>query len=404
MEEPKKNEIPEKKEVHEKKEEQKKNVISEEKEEKGSINIIIKIIKHSQFNIRLNPEKKTVQDLKNEIEMNQGFDVSKAKLLFNSKILENSKLLQEYNIKEGNTIIVMNAKPKGNASTIPMVEPKKELEKKEVPKKNVIPEKKEEPKLKEELDKEVPKKIEEPEKREEQPKKVKLQPKNSNSDYSNQINTLIDMGYEREDVEKAVNAAKGNINLAIEYLNSDIEYVNSDEPEPNPQMQIQVRNQNQNQNQIQQARNRNLPMELKRNASFIKCICKDDPKIVFSILTYIKHKNPVLMDRIKEYEIEFKNFLVSPISQEDIDNFNLIKDSYREMLQRGVREMPDLDEVELTEEDIEAIKRLKELGNFSDDDVIAAYIYCKKNEELAANCLIEVKMMREGKNQNNNNQ
>jgi len=52
--------------------------------------------------------------------MNQGFDVSKAKLLFNSKILENSKLLKEYNIKEGNTIIVMNAKPKGNASTIPM--------------------------------------------------------------------------------------------------------------------------------------------------------------------------------------------------------------------------------------------------------------------------------------------
>ena len=416
MEDPKneifeKMEEPEKKEVSEKKEEQKKNVIPEEKEEKGSINIIIKIIKHSQFNIRLNPEKKTVQDLKNEIEMNQGFDVSQAKLLFNGKMLENSKLLQEYNIKEGNTIVVMNAKPKGNASTIPKVEPKKEVEKKEEPKKNeifekkeepkknIIPEKKEEPKLKEELDKEVPKKIEEPEKREEQPKKVKLQPKNSNSDYSNQINTLIDMGYEREDVEKAVNAAKGNINLAIEYLNSDIEYVNSDEPEPNSQMQIQVRNQN----QIQQARNRNLPMELKRNASFIKCICKDDPNIVLSILTYIKHKNPVLMDRIKEFEAEFKNFLVSPISQEDIDNFNLIKDSYREMVQRGVRGMPDLDDVELTEEDIEAIKRLKELGNFSDDDVIAAYIYCKKNEELAANCLFEVKMMREGKNQNNNN-
>jgi hypothetical protein len=382
-------------------------------------------------------------------------------------MLENSKTLEEYKIKDGKTIIIMNAKPKGKAQTAPITQPKKEPEKKEEPKKmeepkrneipekkeepikieipekkvepkkneipekkeepkkNEIPEKKEEPKKneipekkeepikieiaekKEELkkieepNKEVPIKNEEPEKKEEQPKQVKLQPKNSNSDYSNQINTLIDMGYEREDVEKAINAAKGNINLAIEYLNSDIEYLNSDEPEPNPQIQIQE--QNQNQNQIQQTQNRNLPMELKRNASFIKCICKDDPKIVFILLNYIKHKNPVLMDRIKEYEKEFKNFLVSPISQEDIDNFNLIKESYKEMFERRDRGRPDQVELELTQEDIEPIKRLKELGNFSNEEVVKAYIYCNKNEELAANCLFEMRMMKEGKNQNNDN-
>jgi hypothetical protein len=327
--------------------------------------------------------------------------------------------LQEYKIKEGNIITVMNAKPKGNASTIPMAQPKKEQEKKEEPKKVEEPkkyeiyEKKEEPKKNVFVEKkEEPKKNivfenkEESKNLEEQPKKVKLQPKNSKDDYSNQINTLIDMGYEREDVEKAVNAAKGNINLAIEYLNSDIEYINSDEQEPIPQMQIQDQNQNQsqsqNQNQIQQPRNRNLPMELKRNASFIKCICKDNPKIVSNLLNYIKHKNPVLMDRIKEYETEFKNFLVSPISQEDIDNFNLIKGSYGELLERGARERPDQVEVELTEEDIEAIKRLKELGNFSDEEVIEAYIYCNRNEELAANCLFEMEKMKEGQNQNDN--
>ena len=149
--------------------------------------IIIKILKHSQFSIELDSEKKTVQDLKNEIEKTQGFDVSQAKLLLNGKMLENSKLLQEYKIKEGNIIIVMNAKPKGNESTNPMIQQKKEPENKEEPIKNVVPEKKEEP------DKEVPKKNEEFEKKEEQPK---IQPINSNSDYEE----------------------KGNINITIKIL------------------------------------------------------------------------------------------------------------------------------------------------------------------------------------------
>ena len=135
--------------------------------------IIIKILKHSQFSIELDSEKKTVQDLKNEIEKTQGFDVSQAKLLLNGKMLENSKLLQEYKIKEGNIIIVMNAKPKGNESTSPMVQQKKETENKEEPIKNIVPEKKEEP------DKEEPKKNEEFEKKEEQPK---IQPINKKYD------------------------------------------------------------------------------------------------------------------------------------------------------------------------------------------------------------------------------
>ena len=383
----------------------------------------IKNLKGSQFSIELD-SKSTIQELKNEIEKTQGFDATQMKLLLTGKMLDNSKTLEECKIKDGNIIIMMNAKPKGNAQSASMTQPKKEAkkveisekkeepkrieipekreepkrieipEKKEEPKKIEIPEKKEEPKKIEEPDKEIPKKIKEPEKKEEQQKQANLQSNISNSEYSSQINTLVDMGYELEDVEKAINAAKGNTNLAIEYLNSDDDYLNSDNSEPIPQMQIQDNNQNQNnqnQNQKQQIHNRNLPLELKRNASFIKCICKDDPKIVFGLLSYIEQKNPVLMEKIKEYEIEFKNFLVSPISQEDIDNFNLIKDSYKELFYESER--PKQYELNLTEADAEAIKRLTELGKFNQNEVIQAYIYCNKNEERAANYLFEMNMV-----------
>ena len=41
------------------------------------------------------------------------------------------------------------------------------------------------------------------------------------------------------------------------------------------------------------------------------------------------------------------------------------------------------------EEEKKAIKRLQELGNFTEEEAIQAYYCCEKNEELAANYLFE---------------
>ena len=88
------------------------------------------------------------------------------------------------------------------------------------------------------------------------------------------------MGYEKEKVEKAINAAKGNLDLALEFLGS------GNLPNSAPQTQAP------NQSQPSQG-NRNLSLELRRNASIIKIVCKDNLEKVFSILNNVKQRNPL---------------------------------------------------------------------------------------------------------------
>ena len=316
--------------------------------------LILKNLKQVQFNVEIESEKNTVKDLKNEIEKEHGFDSNQIKLLHNGKVLEDSKTLEEYQIKEEYVIIMMNTKPKAKPNPAPAEQPKSE-----------------------------------PPKAEEQPKKEEEMPK---QEFLEQINSLVDMGYEREKVEKAINASKGNIDLAIEFLSSG----NIPDSSPNNQ-QSQYGQQSQ-----PSSGQTGLPMELRRNASIMKIVCRNDPEKIFNILNNLKVKNPALLNKIKENEENFKNFLVSPITQEDIDTFKLLENDLRGLAGEGGRR-PGQVEIRLTPEEAEAVKRLKDLGNFSQSEAIQAYLACDKNEELAANYLFEQKMRDEEEDMNNNN-
>ena len=88
--------------------------------------------------------------------------------------------------------------------------------------------------------------------------------------------------------------------------------------------------------------------------------------------------------------------MVSPLSEEDIRNYQAIQQELRR---------PPGQTIRLTKEESDAVKRLQELG-FSQEDAVQAYFACDKNEEMAANFLFEQKMRddEEGNNQNQNNQ
>ena len=309
------------------------------------MHLLLKNLKQQEYQIEIESDQKTVKDLKLEIEKVHNFDSSCIKLLHSGVVLEDAKTLEEYKIKEGNVIIMMLLKPK-------KVEAKPE------------------PNQKEELQQQEPPKNEE----------NKPQPQ-----YTEQINALVDMGYEKEKVERAIKAANGSIDLAVEYLNED-QIPNQNEPNTG----------NANSN-IPSSSNSNLPEELKKNASIIKCLCMNNPEKLPSILTNLKEHSPQLFELIKQHEEDFKNLLVSPLSEEDIRNFQSIQQELRR---------PPGQTIRLTKEESDAVKRLQELGGFSQADAVQAYFACDKNEEMAANFLFEQKMRdeAEGNNQNQNNQ
>ena len=209
--------------------------------------IILKNLRQQEFNIEVESDQITVKDLKLEIEKVHNFDSSVIKLLHSGLVLEDPKKLEEYKIKDGNVIIMMHNKPKQQKKSEPEINP------------NPQPG---------------------PQQSQEQPKPEQ---KNDNKpEYAEKINSLVEMGYEKEKVEKAINAAAGSIDLAIEFLNS------GNIPEPSSQ--------NNNNNSVPGSVNPNLPPELKINASIIKVLCMNNPEKLPSILNTLKDHSPGLID------------------------------------------------------------------------------------------------------------
>ena len=336
--------------------------------------LIIKNLKQVTYNVEINTEKPTILDLKKEIEKTHGFDSSTLKLLFNGIVLDDSKTLEEYKIKDESTIIMMNSrvKPKNiqqPSSNTDINQPKPEEKKPEEPKP-------------------VEKKENEQKKPEEK--------------YTQQINSLIDMGFEKSQAEVAIKAAKGQIDLAVEFLYNGIpEGINDNFMEE------------EGDNVVDEYDNSEED-PIKTVASIAKVLCQNNPGALTELLQSIQQTNPELMNLLKERENEFKTLLEQPVNEQDYRAFQRFGNQMGiggeevEGDQHGHGGGQGQIRLNLTPEEQEAIKRLKDLGNFSEADVVQAYFACDKNEELTANYLFEQKMkddneMNGGNNNNNNN-
>ena len=331
--------------------------------------LVIKTLKQVTYNVEISSENSTILELKKEIEKLHGFDSSTLKLLFNGKLLEDSKILKDYDIQNECTIVMMNSKvkPKNvkNSSEIDSTQKKVE-DKRDEKKEGGIREKKIDNKKQSEIEK----------------------PKINEAQFTQQLNSLVDMGFERPKAESAIKAARGQIDLAIEYLYNGI-------PEGIKDIEL---NQGQGGNfgNIGQENDEDEEDPVKKVASIAKVLCQNNAASLPRLLQSIEQNDPDLMNLIKEKQEEFKTYLEQPVS----DNDHRIFQRFQQEMGLGglgginpghVSRQRHIN-LNLTPEDREVINRLKDLGNFSEADVVQAYIACDKNEELTANYLFEQKM------------
>jgi UV excision repair protein RAD23 len=310
--------------------------------------LTIKSLKQVPYELEVQSDEIAILDLKKEFEKAHGFDHTTLKLVFAGAVLDDSKTLAQCNIKDGSVIVMMSAKAK------PINTQKEEAKVEEKPVQQTTTVKQEQPV------------------QQTQPKKEK--------DYTEEIKNLMDMGFPKNEAEGAIKAARGDVNLAIEFLYNGIpeNLPVGDDVEMSP------------------------ASALKSLASLVKVLCYNNPSQLQNILLTLQQNSPESFELIRQNEDEFKNLLQQPINEEDMRAFQQFQQQGDLMGGQGQSQGHGQvggnsgsgqrrDVIKLSKEDYEAVGRLKEMG-FSEMDAVQAFFACDKNEDMAANLLFDNKL------------
>ena len=249
----------------------------------------------------------------------------------------------------------------------------------------------------------------------------KINENKNNNNYTKEIQQLLDMGFDKEKAIDAIEFTKGNIELAIDYLYNGFP---KNDNNNNNSMECNIGD-----DEIDSERDEHgedfedTILLLKDLSILIILLSKEKGKSIEEILEIIQKYNFRLFQFIKENEEEFKSYLSTSITdqgyelyenfkkgKERLGSFNfqykifdsnpnniIIDENMQDSLGNDLEEEFELDDDNNNketfnknkEEEKKAIKRLQELGNFSEEEAIQAYYCCEKNEELAANYLFE---------------
>jgi UV excision repair protein RAD23 len=375
-----------------------------------------KTLSRASFTIDAEPSEKII-DLKKKVSAVQGFDVERQNIIFKGKILDDNLTVEECHFTEKDFIVVMEMRKKETKAPKPSTsapEPKKEEPK--------VEEKKEETPKAEEKKEEAPKTEEKKEEKKEETTSAPAaettsQPAATSSQnyweasgsvlvtgqaYEQAVNSLVEMGFEKDQVVKAMRASFNNPDRAAEYLMTGIPEHLLPQTEPAPPAAGQAAAQpaaqpaaaatggaaapaeNQPINLFEAAANAARPAAaaggqnnlafLNNNPQFqrIRELIHSNPQLLQPVLQQFGQSNPELMELISANPDAFVHLLEEGMGDE----------------QQGGENNPLAGAVpiQISQEEAEAITRLEALG-FERSLVIEAYFACDKNEELAANYL-----------------
>uniref|UniRef100_A0A2K6GAX1 UV excision repair protein RAD23 n=1 Tax=Propithecus coquereli TaxID=379532 RepID=A0A2K6GAX1_PROCO len=357
-----------------------------------AVTITLKTLQQQTFKIRMEPDE-TVKVLKEKIEAEKGrdaFPVAGQKLIYAGKILSDDVPIRDYRIDEKNFVVVMvtkvgcwglieiltpgtsappEASPTTSTSFPPapasgMSHPSPTAREDKSPSEESAP-----TTSPESVSGSVPSSGSSG--REEDAASTLV----TGSEYETMLTEIMSMGYERERVVAALRASYNNPHRAVEYLLTGIP--GSPEPEHGSVQESQVSEQP----ATEAGEN---PLEFLRDQpqfQNMRQVIQQNPALLPALLQQLGQENPQLLQQISRHQEQFIQMLNEPPGE-----LADISDVEGEVGAIG-EEAPQMNYIQVTPQEKEAIERLKALG-FPESLVIQAYFACEKNENLAANFLL----------------
>ncbi|XP_042603967.1 UV excision repair protein RAD23 homolog B-like [Cyprinus carpio] len=360
----------------------------------ANMQITLKTLQQQTFKIDIDAEE-TVKALKEKIENEKGkdsFPVAGQKLIYAGKILSDDTALKEYKIDEKNFVVVMVAKPKASPASVPSsAAPAASAASSST---TTAPTPSSEPPSEEET----------PPSSAEPSSAPSSSLPNANifeeatsalvtgQSYENMVTEIMLMGYERDRVVAALRASFNNPDRAVEYLLTGIPAesegsVGGADPvapaggAPAPVVSTGLSSPSSTAPSQTSTGSGANPLEFLRNQpQFLQMrqIIQQNPSLLPALLQQIGRENPQLLQQISSHQEQFIQMLNEPVQEAGQGGGG------------GVAEAGGghMNYIQVTPQEKEAIERLKALG-FPEGLVIQAYFACEKNENLAANFLLQ---------------
>lgn len=325
--------------------------------------ITFKNLQQQTFQIEIDASE-TVKALKHKIEAEKGKDyaVDNQRLIYAGKILNDDNSVSSYHIDENKFIVIMVTKPKATTESTVEAAPSASTESGDGNKSSGAPAAAvavaAPTPAATVATPAAPTEVARP--------ATATPPTPVEPDFEATVQSIMDMGYSRLQVEQALRASFNNRERAVEYLITGIpdELLQEQEPESEDASDDDPLAFLRDQPQFQQMR----------------AVIQQNPSLLNAVLQQIGQTNPALLQAISQHQQAFVRMLNEPASGAAADADN------PEQPQQPQQPLPT-NVIQVSPQDKEAIERLKALG-FPEHMVIQAYFACEKNENLAANFLI----------------
>ncbi|KAM6182968.1 UV excision repair protein RAD23 homolog B [Erethizon dorsatum] len=398
--------------------------------------VTLKTLQQQTFKIDIDPEE-TVKALKEKIESEKGkdaFPVAGQKLIYAGKILNDDTALKEYKIDEKNFVVVMVTKPKAVTTPAPATTQQSSpastttvssstataVAQAPTPAPALAPASTPAsitPAVTTASSEPVPASAAQQEKPAEKPAETPAASSPTSTDntsgdssrsnlfedatsalvtgqsYENMVTEIMSMGYEREQVIAALRASFNNPDRAVEYLLMGIpgdreSQVVVDPPQAAstgaPQSSAAAAAAATTTAATTTTSSGGHPLEFLRNQpqfQQMRQIIQQNPSLLPALLQQIGRENPQLLQQISQHQEHFIQMLNEPVQEAGSQGGGG---------SGGIAEAGSghMNYIQVTPQEKEAIERLKALG-FPEGLVIQAYFACEKNENLAANFLLQ---------------